>query len=48
METQKIINLLIDLSNEESKFVTKMAFHKHQKTNTTETILSNLRQTNLN
>ena len=45
METQKIINLLIDLSNEESKFVTKIAFHKHQKTNT---ILSNLRQTNLN
>ena len=43
METQKIINLLNDLSNEESKFAAKMVFHKQQKTNTTYTILSNLR-----
>ena len=47
METQKIINLLNDSSNEESKFATKYSILqtvKQQKINTTKTILSNLKQ----
>ena len=47
METQKIINLLNDSSNEESKFAKKMVCYK-QKINTNKTILLNLRQKVLN
>ena len=48
METQKIINLLNDSSNEESKFATKKWYVKQQKINTTKTIPSNLRHKVLN
>ena len=50
METQKIINLLNDSSNEDSKFVTKKWFSwpvKHQKVNTSKVML-NLKQKLLN
>ena len=51
METQKIINLLNDSSNEESKFATKNSMFqtvKQQKINTTKTALSNVKQKVLN
>ena len=55
METQKIINLLNDSSNEESKFATKKCRHRqsnyrqsNSKRNTTKTVLSNLKQKVLN
>ena len=51
METQTIINLLNDSSNEESKFPTKngiLQTVKLQKVNTTKTILLKLRQKVLN
>ena len=52
METQKIINLLNDSSNEESKLATKknsmLYTVKQQKINTTKTLLLNLRQKLLN
>ena len=50
METQKIINLLNDSSNEESKFATKKWFSwtvKHQKVNASKVML-NLKQKLLN
>ena len=46
METQKIINLLNDSSNEKSKFATKEV--KQQKGNTTKVFLLSLRQKLLN
>ena len=51
METQKIINLLNDSNNEESKFATKngmLQTVKQLKVNTIKTILKNLRQKVLN
>ena len=49
METQKIINLLNDSSNEESKFATKKWYVKDsQKVNTGKAILLNLKQKLLN
>ena len=51
METQKIINLLNDSNNEESKFATKNGMLytvKQLKVNTIKTILKNLRQKVLN
>ena len=51
METQKIINLLNDSSNEESKFATKNGMSwtvKQQKLNTSKAILLNLKQKLLN
>ena len=55
METQKIINLLNDSSNEEYKFATKKCRHRqsnyrqsNSKRNTTKTVLSNLKQKVLN
>ena len=44
METQKIMNLLNDSSNEESKFATKKWTVKQQKVNTNKVILLNLKQ----
>ena len=47
MKTQKIINLLDDYSNKESKFDTKngmLQTVKQQKVNTTKTVLLNLKQ----
>ena len=46
METQKIINLLNDSSNEKSKFAIKEV--KQQKANTTKVFLLSLRQKLLN
>ena len=48
METQKIMNLLNDSSNEESKFATKKWTVKQQKVNTNKVILLNLKQKLLN
>ena len=51
METQKIINLLNDSSNEESKFATKKWYvidSETQKANTSKAILLNLKQKLLN
>ena len=49
METQKIINLLNDSSNEESKFAIKMVcYRQSQKVNITKTSLLNLKQKPLN
>ena len=43
METQKIMNLLDDSSNEEFKFATKKWIVKQEKINTMKIILLNLR-----
>ena len=46
MEAKKIMNLLNDSSNEESKLTTKKMLYtfKQQKINTTKTIILNFRQ----
>ena len=51
METQKIINLLTDSNNEESKFATKKWYvidSQQQKVNTSKVILLTLKQKLLN